>query len=1060
MHGWLTPTSTMGERKVSLLVLLVAIPCIAQINFTNVAGIGSDAANIPYAKDGGMAFTDYDLDGDLDLIVNTNDNNGARRSFLLRNDNGVYTDVTNAVAPGLKSNSRTERSAAWGDCNSDGYPDLLVNTHNRLKLLINNAGASFTLHSNFTSMTNGMNTEGLGWIDFDNDGDLDYFVENDSFGIDLMENDGATPTPTFTQVTINAVGAANTGSGGLGLPEGGSDDGDYATSVDLNNDGYVDIVARRRNNNAVTGQDRNQYDIFINDGDGSYTPLTSFNEEGDNADKGGIIVGDFDNDGDFDMLWTGGSTDGNRVMIYEHTGMNSLVFTHRANVVKRENNANETSTDFDGSALADIDNDGDLDIFLTRNSGTSMLYLNESTGPGNFLFRQPGPTWIPGSSTNFGINVGGNGEGCTFVDYDNDGDMDLYVNKHNARNQLWQNDYIGSATEEAAAHGNSYLRIIARVDLGGGISREATNASVQLLDCDGNVISGIREIGAGGAGHGAQTTPWLHFGLKDGPDRAYTARVQFTRDGTTPVIVSRSVVPSRLPNFTPGSSSLTMEQTLIITDTDVSDAELCADDDSDGIDASLDLDDDNDGILDAIECISTSTNELTYDVVSGQTISASTFRTSFDVTGITVVDAGPMSYRCLENGSNYALLFTDPVGSVDLSFGSINAATEIGDFTIELASGTILTNVDFVLSHHSNDDHYGAIALEASSDANFTARLTKKEGAPFAGGIRFVDHDGGAGEAWGVVKFIGYESDPIVELSYSISSGTSNKFVGVAAIPIVDCDFDNDNVPDQFDLDSDNDGIYDLDEAGHNGADNNNDGMLDAATVSFGQNGYSDGLESAVDNGIPSYTLNNTDGTGFVDYLDLDADDDNCPDTREAGHTDSDHDNIPGTGAPTVDPTTGLITTPAGLYTAPGNLPYDNTSNGCDLTAVEDMENVVKNNTTTFNVQDNDTHPQNDALTTTIVAGSTQGGTVTIMGTSIIYAPANEYLGLDTIIYRITGPLGFTDFDTVFINVFSPLPIELISFDAVANSSLNKVDLKWSTATERTVHHQKIQRYP
>ena len=99
-----------------LLALSVTLP--AQLSFTNVAGTGADASNVGYIKDGGCAFADYDRDGDLDLLVNTYNNSAAARCFLLRNDNGVYKDVTATVAPNLKSNL-AERSASWGDCNND-----------------------------------------------------------------------------------------------------------------------------------------------------------------------------------------------------------------------------------------------------------------------------------------------------------------------------------------------------------------------------------------------------------------------------------------------------------------------------------------------------------------------------------------------------------------------------------------------------------------------------------------------------------------------------------------------------------------------------------------------------------------------------------------------------------------------------------------------------------------------------------------------------------------------------------------------------------------------------
>ena len=584
-----------------VLSLTLWDPLSAQLLFSNVAGVGTDGSDIPYSKDGGCAFSDYDLDGDLDLVVNTFDGSSARRSYLLRNDDGVFVDVTMTVAPGLKADQETERVAAWGDANYDGYPDLMVNANNRLKILINNSGVSFTLHVNMSSIADGMNTEGAGWLDYDNDGDLDFFVENHNFGIDIFQNDGSVPLPGFTHVTQNSTGSSGSGAGGIGLPEGGSSAADYATSVDLNQDGYVDILARRRNDGIMSGLDQNSYDIFLNQGNGTFLPLTTFNEQADNGNKGSIVTGDFDNDGDFDLVWTSSSSDSDRLVLYENTGFNSMNFVLVPNCFLRDNGSLETGTSFDGAAIGDIDNDGDLDLFFTEDSGPSKLFLNNSTGPGSFAFRQPGPIWIPGSNINYGIDVAGDGEGCTMVDFDNDGDLDIYVNVNNGPNQFWQNPYIGSSEESNSVYQNNYIRIIAARDLGGGMTSPAVNATVNLLDCNGAPLGGVREVGAGGSAHGSQTSPWLHFGLPNGPDEPYLIEVRFTRTGMAPIVVTKAVVPSTIAPMSIGSSGLILEQTIVIRDTDVNDALACLDSDLDGIYDHADLDDDNDGVPDLSE---------------------------------------------------------------------------------------------------------------------------------------------------------------------------------------------------------------------------------------------------------------------------------------------------------------------------------------------------------------------------------------------------------------------------------------------------------------------------
>ena len=90
-------------------------------------------------------------------------------------------------------------------------------------------------------------------------------------------------------------------------------------------------------------------------------------------------------------------------------------------------------------------------------------------------------------------------------------------------------------------------------------------------------------------------------------------------------------------------------------------------------------------------------------------------------------------------------------------------------------------------------------------------------------------------------------------------------------------DNDWDGVTNQLDLDVDNDGIYDAVEAGHNQTHTN--GVVDGP---YGLNGLADSVETALDNGVINYVVNNTDGTTGPDYMDTDSDDDGCSDANEA----------------------------------------------------------------------------------------------------------------------------------------------------------------------------------
>lgn len=138
-------------------------------------------------------------------------------------------------------------------------------------------------------------------------------------------------------------------------------------------------------------------------------------------------------------------------------------------------------------------------------------------------------------------------------------------------------------------------------------------------------------------------------------------------------------------------------------------------------------------------------------------------------------------------------------------------------------------------------------------------------------------------------------------------------------------DTDGDGIDDYLDLDSDNDGIYDVDEAGHSAADANNDGVIDGAPATFGFNGLFDALETVADNGTLNYSIANSETTpdGIFDAYELDSDGDGCLDATEESVNDSDSDGIAGTGIPTVD-ANGLVTSIT--YSIPSNNTWQNYS--------------------------------------------------------------------------------------------------------------------------------------
>ena len=167
-------------------------------------------------------------------------------------------------------------------------------------------------------------------------------------------------------------------------------------------------------------------------------------------------------------------------------------------------------------------------------------------------------------------------------------------------------------------------------------------------------------------------------------------------------------------------------------------------------------------------------------------------------------------------------------------------------------------------------------------------------------------------------------------------------------------DSDNDGIPNYLDLDSDNDGIYDLAESGFTATDANNDGIIDNANAAnVGTNGYFNSLETAPDSGLTLTAVRNLDANAEVvanrdnlfDFVDLDADGDDCFDVIEAGFT--------GNGAGLIAPNpldinaNGLVNNSDG-YTTPNS----NYSSDAPV-VVTKFENafICENTTDTITIQ-------------------------------------------------------------------------------------------------------------
>lgn len=158
----------------------------------------------------------------------------------------------------------------------------------------------------------------------------------------------------------------------------------------------------------------------------------------------GAAWGDFDDDGDLDLFFTK-NADNNRLYQNNRIGAGTNNFSE----IALPAGVNSGGQD-ERPVLGDYTGDGLLDIYISRATGDNTLYKNNGTSPATF-------TQDPS------INTGGGGRGAAWFDYDNDGDLDLFLAVSTGTlDRLYRNDGVGAtpqftnvATGDLADNGNS-----------------------------------------------------------------------------------------------------------------------------------------------------------------------------------------------------------------------------------------------------------------------------------------------------------------------------------------------------------------------------------------------------------------------------------------------------------------------------------------------------------------------------------------------------------------------------------------------------------------------------
>ncbi|KPJ65533.1 hypothetical protein AMJ44_10005 [candidate division WOR-1 bacterium DG_54_3] len=337
----------------------------------------------------GVAWGDYDGDGDLDVYLT----HGGYPNELFRNEGrGVFVDATS----GPLGDSDFGLGVAWGDYDNDGDLDLyLANCFTANKLFRNEGGGSF-IDATSGPLGDAACGTGVAWGDFDNDGDLDIYLVNDGSANKLFRNDGG-------GAFVDATG------GPLGDPGNGT----AVACGDYDNDNDLDIyIVNVGNANKLLRNEGNL--VFV---DATAGPL------GDALNGRGVDWGDYDNDGDLDLYFANAYA-GNKLL--RNDGGGSFVDVTSGPLADGGNAK--------GVAWGDYDNDGDLDLFLAKGDGAIL-------GPNRLLRNDGGGSFV--DATSGALSDSGMWSGSALGDMDNDGDLDLYVGNLSGPNKLFLNQ-IGS----------------------------------------------------------------------------------------------------------------------------------------------------------------------------------------------------------------------------------------------------------------------------------------------------------------------------------------------------------------------------------------------------------------------------------------------------------------------------------------------------------------------------------------------------------------------------------------------------------------------------------------
>ncbi len=476
----------------------------------NVSG-DSEQTYLVDSMMGGSAFFDYDQDGDVDLyilngskVVGFPDQEHPRNTFY-RNERGKFVDVTDEAN---LDDTGWGMGCAIGDYDNDGDLDIYITNYGRNVLYDNRGDGTFVDVTEYAQVGDERFSTGCAFFDYNSDGYIDLYVANyvdfkhflqttpnksyvwkglrvhfgprgmKGSGDILYRNQG---DGTFADVTVEARVVDQDKLYGMGVIGG-----------DYDRDGDVDIYV---------ANDTGANFLYQNQGDGTFTDIgwmigAAYGESGEAQGCMGIAYGDYDNDLYQDILVTNFWEQTN-TLYHNDRGTFFSDLSFDAGVGKESFRFLAWGTEF-----FDYDNDGDKDLFVANghlfpqldraNLGTSYAQTNqlfENLGDGTFVE----VSQVSGK----GLKIKKVSRGASFGDYDDDGDLDIFVLNINDRPTLLRND---------GGNGNNWLMV---KTIGTRSNRDGIGARIEVR-CGGLTQSAEIRSGASYLSHNDLRS---HFGL-------------------------------------------------------------------------------------------------------------------------------------------------------------------------------------------------------------------------------------------------------------------------------------------------------------------------------------------------------------------------------------------------------------------------------------------------------------------------------------------------------------------------------------------------------------------